>query len=267
MYGAVGKKVIYYNEAREIEKLIDSINKVADITGAIEYGNNNQKLNRRDSDYIKMNMDLTDKIISLSKVSHQKDINLVNRTYFKANGYSIKEYLDMFLESLNFYKLIDSSVSNTLIEFAEKILSVFKMGKKDTVKYTTYLADAYFDVGEDARAIEIIFLLIDMHPNYDEPYQTMINWYLYKKESIDNLEKIVRKAGEKRHRLVGGSFVFERLMERYNNKDEAKYNRYRKLYDEWKTRCVSLYYFRNIASAYMITTLNIYPLFLEWLLQ
>ena len=232
-YGCPGKTFYYSKEVNEIKKLIDKVEKIDGITGAIEFGNYTKKLNKNDLEYIKLNEQLVDEIIHLASVSHQHTISKVYCTYFRDDGYNIKEKLDEFLESLNFYSMCDNSINYSLIKYAEKMLNFFEMGNKDIIKYSTYLADAYFDVGEERKANDIITDLINKHPNYDEPYQVMINWYMYKKEDIKKLENIVRKAKSNKHWLVSGSFVYEKILQHYKGNEE-KYSKYEKLYKEWE---------------------------------
>jgi tetratricopeptide (TPR) repeat protein len=128
---------------------------------------------------------------------------------------------------------MDRSINNTLIEFVLRIDNTFSMGKKDTIKYKTYMADAYYDIGDELKAVDTINRLIDKYPNYDEPYQVMINWFLFKKKDIAKLEGIVIKARNNKHQLISGSFIYEKLIDHYENKDTRKHARYKKQYEQW----------------------------------
>lgn len=225
-YGVPGKQTIFYRDAEEIKTLLDRINKIDDLTSSFQFGRENQVLRESDLQYLSLIEEVSDKIIALANVSQQNDIPLINRTYFKGYGYNIKDDLDMFLESFNFYKMIDNSINHSLIKYAEKISKRFRMGKKDTIKYKTYIADAYYEIGEEEIAVGIINSLIDSFPTYDEPYQVLLNWCMYKDINIKNIENVVRKANMNKHRLVSGDFAYNKLIEYYKNKDDKKYMYY-----------------------------------------
>jgi len=232
-YGVPGKQIIYSTEANEIKSLLSEIEKIEGLTNIYHSGEMHSTLNKADRKFLKLINEITDRVISLANLSNQNDIPLVNRTYFKPYGYNLKEDLNMFLNSFEFYKNIDSTVNHLLINFAEKISARFRMGKKDTIKYKTCIADAYFDIGEEEKAVDIIKKLIDQFPTYDEPYQVMLNWYMYKAESIKKIEEVVRKANSNNHRLISGDFAYIKLIEYYEDKDEKKYVRYRNLHKKF----------------------------------
>ena len=232
-YGALGKQIIYRKEADEIKSLLSEIEEIEGLTSTYHFGEMHSTLNKADRKYLNLINQVTDRIISLANLSHQNDIPLVNRTYFKSYGYNLKEELEMFLNSFEFYKNIDSTVNHLLINYAEKISSRFRMGKKDTIKYKTSIADAYFDIGEEEKAVDIINKLIDKFPTYDEPYQVMLNWYMYKTASIKKVEKVVRKANSNNHRLISGDFAYIKLIEYYEAKDDKKCARYRSLHKKF----------------------------------
>ena len=230
-YGVPGKQIIYGKEADEIKSLLSEIEKIEGLTNIYHSGEMHSALNKADRKYLNLINEIADRVISLANVSNQNDIPLVNRTYFKPYGYNLKEELEMFLNSFEFYKSIDSTVNHLLINYAEKISTRFRMGKKDTIKYKTSIADAYFDIGEEEKAVNIIKKLIGKFPAYDEPYQVMFNWYMYKAESITKIEEVVKKANSNNHRLVSGDFAYIKLIEYYEGKDDKKYARYRKLHE------------------------------------
>jgi len=232
-YGVPGKQIIYRKEADEIISRLDEIAKIDGLTSAFQYGQKYSALNKADHKYLNLISEVANEIISLANLSNQNDIPLVNRTYFKSYGYDIKEELDMFLNSFDFYKMIDNSVNHLLIEYAGKISIRFRMGKKDTIKYKTCIADAYFDIGEEKKAVDIVNKLIDQFPTYDEPYQVMLNWYMYKAENIKNVEKVVRKANSNNHRLFSGDFAYTKLIEYYEGKDDKKYAHYSNLHKKF----------------------------------
>jgi len=229
-YGVPGKETIYRKEADEIKALIDKIAQLDGVTTSFQFGMKGSTLNEADRNFLNLANELADRIITLANLSHQNDLPLVNRTYFKNYGYNIKDELDSFLESFNFYKMIDNSVNHLLISYAEKISTRFRLGKKDTIKYSSYIADAYFDIGEEKKATDIVYMLIDKFPSYDEPYQVLLNWYMYKAVNISNLEKAVRSAHNNKHRLVGGDFAYVKLLDYYRGKDDKKYAYYRDLH-------------------------------------
>jgi len=235
-YGVPGKQIIYRKEADEIKSLLDEIGKIEGLTNIFQYGEMHLVINKADRKYLNLINEVADRVISLANLSNQNDIPLVNRTYFKPYGYDVKEALEMFLNSFEFYKNIDSTVNDLLIDYAEKIFKRFRMGKKDTIKYITYTADAYFDIGEEKKAVDIMNKLIDQFPTYDEPYQVMLNWYMYKAKNISKIEKVVKKANSKNHRLVSGDFAYTKLVEYYEDKDDEKYAYYRKLHKKFLSK-------------------------------
>ena len=91
----------------------------------------------------------------------------------------------------------------------------------------------YFDIGEEEKAVDIIRKLIEQFPAYDEPYQVMLNWYMYKAESIKKIEEVVKKANSNNHRLVSGDFAYIKLIEYYKGKDDKKYARYCNLHKKF----------------------------------
>jgi len=235
-YGVPGKQIIYRKEADEIKSLLDEIEKIEGLTNMFQYGKVHSALNEADRKYLNLINETADKVISLANLSNQNDIPLVNRTHFKPYGYDVKEELEMFLNSFEFYKNIDSSVNHLLIDYAEKISTRFRMGKKDIIKYKTCIADAYFDTGEEKKAVDIINKLIAQLPTYDESYQVMLNWYMYKTENINKIEEVIKKANSNSHRLVSGDFAYTKLVEYYEGKDDKKYAYYRKLHKKFLSK-------------------------------
>ena len=126
-YGVPGKQIIYSTEANEIKSLLSEIEKIEGLTNIYHSGEMHSTLNKADRKFLKLINEITDRVISLANLSNQNDIPLVNRTYFKPYGYNLKEELEMFLNSFEFYKNIDSTVNHLLINFAEKISTRFRM--------------------------------------------------------------------------------------------------------------------------------------------
>lgn len=214
----------------ELNKKIDSI--AMKTTSSFRFGQK-QNLNYYDKQVLQYYKEIVNLIVEIAEDEEIKDVGIIDKKYFKKEN-NVSMILESYMSVLQFYRNIDKNINKIVIEVINKIENDLKLDKYFEIKNRIELADCYFQIGNEEKAIELILDFIQNNPDEDEAYQVMQNWYMYDKPDINKLAKVIDLAEENKHILIT-DFGYDKLVNFYKSigNDNNK-QKYEELYNKWK---------------------------------
>ena len=214
----------------ELDKKIENI--VYATTAYFEFGKE-AKLNNYDKQIIEYYQEILSLIIEIAKKEGTKDIEIIDNKYFKAVD-TASMMIEGYMSVLQFYRNIDSSIIKREIEVIKQIQENLKLDDEFEIKNKIELADCYFHIGNENKARSLILEFIKNHPDEDEAYMCMQNWYMYDQPDINKLAEVIDLAEYNEHILLT-DFGYDKLVEFYDSVSDTKNKKkYQELYNKWK---------------------------------
>ena len=214
----------------ELDKKIENI--VYATTAYFEFGKE-AKLNNYDKQIIEYYQEILSLIIEIAKKEGTKDIEIIDNKYFKAVD-TASMMIEGYMSVLQFYRNIDSSIIKREIEVIKQIQENLKLDDEFEIKNKIELANCYFHIGNENKARSLILEFIKNHPDEDEAYMCMQNWYMYDQPDINKLAEVIDLAEYNEHILLT-DFGYDKLVEFYDSVSDTKNKKkYQELYNKWK---------------------------------
>ena len=225
-------------ENDKVKKIISLSEKIDKITFKTTYYfdiKKRQMLNYFDKQMLGYYQKILDLIIELAKEENTRDIEIINKKYFLKED-NATSFLQRYMSLLRFYSNLDSRIFEKQINVIEKIQLNLSLTNEFETKNQISLGNCYFQVGKEAVARKIMLEWIKDHPDEEEAYMCMQNWYMDVEPNIHKLAQVIDLAEANNH-FLSNDLGYTKVVNFYSQIGDLKNKeRYQKIYENWIKR-------------------------------